>query len=127
MKILIVEDDVEVSQILNKRLTARGFHVLVAHAGEEALSIAVIQRPDLILIDIILPDIDGPEVVKQLRNNRDINPPIPVIFLSGIVGEVQKPAKTASVVVNGQVFPAISKPFVFEEVLSLIKQSLHLW
>lgn len=120
MKILVVEDDLDVLRVLNKRLTAEGYHVLTASQGEEAVKIAKIQHPDLALVDIILPDIDGSEVVKRLRAYPLFASPIPVLFLSGIV-KAQDSSQKMEVIVDGRTFPAIAKPFVFEELLRCIK------
>ena len=62
MKILIVDDDISLLQLLTIQLTSRGFFVRTAHDGKEGLKEAYKSQPDLIILDIMLPDIDGLEV-----------------------------------------------------------------
>jgi len=65
--ILIVDDEVALRQVLSARLTARGYVVHEAGTGEDVLRIVPVVRPDVILLDIGLPDIDGIEVTRRLR------------------------------------------------------------
>lgn len=80
-KILIVEDDEELREMLSGYFHVQGYDILRAHWGQEAIDLAHEHRPDLILEDIRLPDIDGFEVVRRLRASR-ITKNIPVIFLT---------------------------------------------
>ncbi|MEM9774009.1 MAG: response regulator [Chloroflexota bacterium] len=80
-KILIVEDDEDLREMLSGYFHVQGYDILRAHWGQEAIDLAHEHRPDLILEDIRLPDIDGFEVVRRLRASR-ITKNIPVIFLT---------------------------------------------
>jgi len=80
-KILIVEDDEDLMEMLRGYFHVQGYDVLRANWGEEALQIAASEKPDLILEDVRLPDIDGFEVVRRLRSDRKTKN-IPVIFLT---------------------------------------------
>lgn len=66
-KILVVEDEPHMQRAVRAGLRANGFDVVVAGSGEEALDGIPIQRPDVVLLDLTLPDIDGLEVVRRLR------------------------------------------------------------
>jgi CheY-like chemotaxis protein len=68
--ILVVEDSVDAAEALRMLLEAIGHTGLVAHTGAEALAVARARRPDLILLDLALPDISGFEVARQLREDR---------------------------------------------------------
>lgn len=68
-KILVVEDEQDLRQVLEYNLGHAGHHVLPAARGEEALRLAREQRPDLVLLDLMLPDIPGTEVCKSLKEN----------------------------------------------------------
>ncbi len=68
-RLLIVEDDVELCRVLRSFLTARGYDILTAHRGGEALAICRTEPLDLLLLDIKLPDLDGYEVLRQLRSD----------------------------------------------------------
>ena len=80
-RILIVEDNELNRDALSRRLTARGYDVLVAQDGPEGIELAETERPDLILMDLGLPEIDGWECVRRLRANLVTNR-IPVIALT---------------------------------------------
>ena len=67
-KILLVEDDVALTAVYRARLEMEGFDVKEVHNGEEALSAAVEYRPDLILLDVMMPKISGFDVLDILRN-----------------------------------------------------------
>ena len=81
MKIAIVEDDEIQSRSLAKELGDNGFTVLQAFDGAEGLKLVERERPDLILLDILMPKMDGMEFLKRLRESSGGND-IPVIFLT---------------------------------------------
>ncbi len=66
-KILLVEDDSALRQAVNDKLTREGFQVIEAKDGQEGLKIALKEKPDLILLDIIMPKMQGMEVLEKLR------------------------------------------------------------
>jgi PleD family two-component response regulator len=79
--LLIVEDDPDVAEMLSAYFSVLGYHALIAEAGEAAVQICRAQHPDLIILDIRLPDIDGYEVARRLRTTqRTLD--IPIIFLT---------------------------------------------
>lgn len=65
--VLVLEDEVSLNRILCDELTRRGFAVLDAYDGEEGLKIALHQRPDIILLDLKMPKVDGKTFLKQIR------------------------------------------------------------
>ncbi len=79
--ILIVDDDEGLQKTVQKILLPRGYSVLTATSGEKGLQIAKLQKPDLIVLDVILPGIKGRDVCAQLKQNHDTKS-IPVIFLT---------------------------------------------
>jgi DNA-binding response OmpR family regulator len=80
-KILIVEDDLDVADMLNAYFRVQGYEVFTVNWGEDGVRAATTARPDLIILDIRLPDIDGYEVARRLRSDRKTNT-IPIIFLT---------------------------------------------
>ncbi len=82
-KILIVDDDENIAELISLYLEKEQYDTETAHDGEEALKIIEVYNPDLILLDLMLPGIDGYEVCQQVRKTRDI----PIIMLSA-KGEV---------------------------------------
>lgn len=80
-KILIVEDDLDVADMLNAYFRVQGYEVFTVNWGEDGVRAATTSRPDLIILDIRLPDIDGYEVARRVRSDRKTNT-IPIIFLT---------------------------------------------
>jgi CheY-like chemotaxis protein len=80
-KILLVEDNEMLQEILSERLSFRGYEVVMAHDGEGALTVTQKEQPDLILMDMSLPILDGWEATRRLKSNPDIQH-IPVIALT---------------------------------------------
>lgn len=79
--LLVVEDDVDVADMLNAYFRVQGYDVLTAYWGVEAVKACRSNHPDLVILDIRLPDIDGYEVARRLRSNRR-TADIPIIFLT---------------------------------------------
>lgn len=80
-KILIVDDDIDSLKLIGLMLQRHGYEVIAANAGNQALSKANHERPDLIILDIMMPDMDGYEVCRRLRANADTRP-IPIIMFT---------------------------------------------
>ena len=118
--ILIVEDDPKSIQVLIDLLEANHYQTRIAQTGKQALTIANKQPIDLILLDIILPGMDGYEICHQLKQN-PLTKDIPVIFLTGL-------SQTNSVIEGFQAGSVdyISKPFVNEEILVRVKTHITL-
>jgi len=110
--ILIVDDTPENLSVLRQLLTEKGYVVRPALSGEIALKAVKTQIPDLILLDIMMPGIDGYEVCSILKSEES-TAHIPIIFISALteVGEILKAFQTGGV-------DYISKPFRTEEVLA---------
>ncbi|OGO04293.1 MAG: hypothetical protein A2Y73_00150 [Chloroflexi bacterium RBG_13_56_8] len=81
-RILIVDDDENVVDIVARALKSQDYAVLVAYGGHEAIDQLHMQRPDLIILDILMPEIDGLQVCKFIRMNPRLAS-VPVLFLSG--------------------------------------------
>lgn len=88
-KILIVDDEGDFIELVKFRLSSLGCEFLVANDGVHALSQARQFKPDLILLDILLPDLDGLSVCEILRR-QPATKKIPIIFMSALSGEVTK-------------------------------------
>ena len=117
--ILIVDDEAEMLEVLSKKLSAEGYQVINARTGKEAIEKAKIYLPDIILMDIVLPDMEGSDAIKTLQADPQTES-IPSIFLSGIItrDEGDQPSE---INVGGRLYNAIGKPFSFDELLSEIE------
>ena len=89
-KILVVEDDLPVLRALVDKLTREGFSVLQAKDGAEGLAVALRDRPDLILLDIVMPIMDGLTVMKKLRAENEWSKKVPVIFLTNLSPDAEE-------------------------------------
>ncbi len=88
-KIMIVEDDTSLREIYSIRLTAEGYTVVVAGDGEEALAVAVREKPDLILSDVMMPKISGFDMLDILRATPEMQG-IKVIMMTALSSEDQR-------------------------------------
>ncbi len=82
-KILIVEDEEPLSNILCDQLTGEGFDVVIARNGSKGVNMAISEKPDLILLDILLPKKSGLTVIKELHEHKETSS-IPVIMLTNL-------------------------------------------
>ncbi len=82
-KILIVDDEDDLRNALNVALTNAGYTTFTAANGAEGLKIALAEKPDLILLDIMMPNMSGHETLKELRKN-DWGKAVPVLFLTNM-------------------------------------------
>src|SRR5580700_8620931 len=85
-KVLVVDDDPSLLKALRIGLTARGDEVLTAHSGAEAVNHVALGRPDLVILDLGLPDVDGLEVCRRIREFSDV----PIVVLSAYGDERRK-------------------------------------
>ena len=118
-RLLIVEDDLDLSEMLNAYFRVQGYEVSTASWGEEAVKISKEIDPDLIMLDIRLPDIDGYEVCRQIRTNRRTQN-IPIIFLTEKRDRVDKLAGLELGVVD-----YITKPFDIQELRLRVRNALR--
>ena len=123
-KILIVDDETEVLQLLEKKLVTSGYTVVKTDSGREAILMAKTQKPDLILLDIMMPNMDGPEIAAALRED-PVTADTPVLFLSGIVTKEDENDPQGGVTIKGRPYKVISKPFNFAELLTEVKKILE--
>ena len=85
-KILVVDDEKPISDIVKFNLTKEGYEVSTAYDGEEALKMVPEVEPDLIILDLMLPKIDGLEVCREVRKNYDM----PIIMVTAKDSEIDK-------------------------------------
>ncbi|MDE6723171.1 MAG: response regulator transcription factor, partial [Eubacterium sp.] len=112
-KILIVDDDINIGNMLEEVLTAEGYAVLRAYSGTEAVMLLASQTPDLVLLDLMLPGLSGEEVLPKIKG-------IPVIILSAKIGIEDK----VSLLLGGAA-DYITKPFDIKELLARISVQLR--
>jgi len=119
-KILVVDDSLVNLALLDDMLERNGFQVLLANTGERALQMAHSERPDIILLDVIMPGWDGYETCERLKADNELSA-IPVLFLSGL-GETENKVRALQV---GAV-DYVSKPFQEQELMARVRTHAEL-
>jgi two-component system, OmpR family, response regulator len=117
VRLLVVEDEDTIRLLLSGSLRFAGFEVATAASGAEALRAVTESRPDLVLLDVMMPDGDGFEVMRRIRS---AGPDVPVIFLTARddVGD-----RVAGLALGGDDY--VTKPFSLDEVLERIRAVLR--
>ncbi len=118
--ILVVDDNPVNLRLLSQMLVARGYDVRAVMSGERALDVVRLDPPDLILLDVMMPDLDGYEVCRRLKAD-EVTLDIPVIFISAL-GEAED--KVRAFEVGGVDY--VTKPLQIEEILARLETHLSI-
>ena len=111
-RVLVVEDEPQMRRALHLNLTARGYDVVTAEDGTGALNEHAVQEPDVIVLDLGLPDIDGLEVIRAIRSTSQV----PILVLSARIGSSDK---VAALDLGADDF--VTKPFDMDELLARLR------
>jgi two-component system response regulator MprA len=115
-RILVIEDEVKITDFLRRGLSYEGYKVDIAHDGEAGLAKAHDDPPDLVVLDIMLPGLDGLEVCRRLRAGSDV----PILMLTA---KDAVPDRVAGL--NSGADDYLVKPFAFDELLARIRALLR--
>jgi len=118
MKVLVVDDEEDFAKALKIRLKANGYDVVLAHDSIQAIMMADQEKPDLIILDIMIPIEDGFIVTERLKQSQATHL-IPIIFLTGVPGGERRAYKSGA---SGY----IMKPYHPEELLETIHKALEI-
>jgi two-component system, OmpR family, KDP operon response regulator KdpE len=116
LRILVVDDEPQIRRLLRVSLGAQGYQVHEAARGEEAITLAAVERPDIIILDLGLPDVDGLQVIRRVREWTDT----PIIVLSVREQETQK---VEAFTLGADDY--VTKPFGMAELLARIQVALR--
>jgi twitching motility two-component system response regulator PilH len=117
-RILLIDDSPQILTLYYDVLTAHGFNVITANNGQAGIVAAQKQQPDLILLDVVMPGIDGPETSQQLlADPKTAN--IPVMFMTSMITEQEEVAARGQ---GGRAF--ISKGSEPSEIVKKVRQAL---
>jgi two-component system, OmpR family, response regulator len=116
-RLLVVDDEPTILELLAGTLRFAGFDVLTAVSGAEALRAAAAAKPDLILLDVMMPDCDGFDVIRRIRAG---GPRVPVIFLTARDSVHER---VTGLTLGGEDY--VTKPFSLDEVLARIRAVLR--
>ncbi|WP_027862834.1 response regulator transcription factor [Marmoricola sp. URHB0036] len=113
LRVLVVDDEENIAELLRMALRYEGWEVEVALTGSKAVSTAKKQRPDAVVLDMMLPDFDGMEVLRRLRGDQD---DVPVLFLTA---RDSVEDRVAGLTAGGDDY--VTKPFSLEEVVARLR------
>jgi two-component system OmpR family response regulator len=116
-RLLVVDDEPNIVELLSTSLRFAGFEVATAMTGDEAVRAVERHRPDLVLLDVMLPDVDGFVVLRRLRDRQDH---LPVLFLTA---RDANDDKVTGLTLGGDDY--VTKPFSLEEVVARIRAVLR--
>ena len=114
--VLVVEDDEEMARLNARFLRHSGYDAVIAHSAKEALAFAASHAPDLLVLDIQLPDGDGLSICEEIRRSGAT----PVVFLTG---RKEPGDKAAGLDAGGDYY--LTKPFAMEELIAVVQRLLH--
>ncbi|OGH70406.1 MAG: hypothetical protein A3C90_00610 [Candidatus Magasanikbacteria bacterium RIFCSPHIGHO2_02_FULL_51_14] len=117
--ILIVEDEPTLLRVIAEKLTHEGFHALEAKNGKEGIALAVKKRPDLILLDIIMPVMDGMTMLAKLRKDA-WGKNVPVVILTNLSDE----KKVGDAIEKGVFDYLVKSDWTLEDVVKKVKKRL---
>ncbi|MDO7868838.1 response regulator transcription factor [Nocardioides jiangxiensis] len=117
LRVLVVDDEVNIAELLGMALRYEGWEISTAHTGREAVALAREVRPDAIVLDWMLPDFDGLEVMRRVRQQQ---PDVPVLFLTARDAVEDR---VAGLTAGGDDY--VTKPFSLEEVVARLRGQLR--
>jgi signal transduction histidine kinase len=118
VKVMIVDDNVDTVELLSKRFRALGYDIATAYDGEQALRMVGESRPDLIVLDIMMPKVDGYEVCRQLKGNESTKH-IPILMLTA---KSEVPEKIRGLDTGADEY--LTKPFDYNELAARVRSLL---
>lgn len=120
-RILVVDDDHDIVELVQNRLEANNYEVISASNGEEGIRKIKQHKPDLIIMDIMMPQMQGGEAVRVLKSNVNTRD-IPVIFLTAMTSHHPQSAEAKGINVDDEFYTAIAKPFEPEILLVEVRK-----
>jgi CheY-like chemotaxis protein len=119
-KILIVEDEISMVRVLADKFQDEGFHVVVARNGVEGYQMAAAEHPDLMLVDVLMPGMDGLTMLKKIKQDDQLKK-IPAIILTN-VNDTQT---TAEALANGVYDYLVKTDWELPDLVKLVKEKLE--
>ena len=113
LQVLVVDDEVNIAELVSMAVRYEGWLPTVVHTGSKAVSAAKQRRPDAVVLDVMLPDFDGMEVLRRLRS---AHPDVPVLFLTA---RDSVEDRVSGLTAGGDDY--VTKPFSLEEVIARLR------
>ncbi len=121
--ILVTEDEPSLLKALVDKFTREGFRVLEAKNGQEGLAVALKDHPDLILLDIIMPVMDGMTMLKKLRETNDWGKQVPVILLTNLTSDDE--GRLHDIVETNPAYYLVKTDWTLEDILAKVRERLE--
>ena len=116
-RVLVVDDEVNIAELLTMALRYEGWEISVAHTGARAVALAKETRPDVLVLDVMLPDFDGLEVMRRIRQ---VLPEVPIVFLTARDAVEDR---VTGLTAGGDDY--VTKPFSLEELVARLRLQLR--
>ena len=122
-KILVIDDDPGMIKVLEKWLPVAGHSVVVAPDGEKGLELAKAEKPDLIILDLMLPGIGGVNLTKRLKQYEETRS-IPIIFITACLG-VEADKGDEEIIIDEQSYRIFAKPLHSAKLLTQVRKEIN--
>lgn len=122
-RILLVDDDKDLANLTKLALMKEGYEVVVFHTALKAIEEARVRKPDLVLMDIMMPEMNGADAVKEFQKDPFLKN-IPIIFLTGLVSNQDNDLEKNSINVEGVLYKTLGKPYEIDDLFNLVRKSL---
>lgn len=122
-KILVVDDNPVIQRLYRRIFENAGYEVQEAYSGEECLRNVAEKVPDIILMDVILPDIDGKDVVQKI-NSQESTREVPVIFVTNTLS-AEKDKGYETIAIDGRNYRAFAKPIHVPKLISVVRKEYN--
>jgi len=119
-EIWLIEDDENLAKLTQIALGKQGYQVIVFHEAHYAVELAKTQKPDLILMDVMLPDATGPEALKSIKKDPKFQS-VPVIFLTALLS---KEESALGLTVDNVNYRTLGKPYEIEWLMEMVERLL---
>jgi CheY-like chemotaxis protein len=121
--IFLVDDDENMAYTTERILVRKGYEVAIFHDARKAIEEAKKQKPDLFLMDMMLPQFSGAEAIKELKKDPDLAL-IPIIILTGLISPEEYWEMTR-MAVDGKTYKTLCKPYEIDELIKAVSESLR--
>ena len=121
--LLLVEDEASVRHALSDKLKREGFEILEAKNGKEGLAVSLKEQPDLILLDLVMPRMDGLEMMRKLRKENEWGESVPIVILTNLAATDEI---TWAIAADEPVFYLVKSEWDIDKVVEKVKEALNI-
>lgn len=118
-KILLVDDDRDLANLTKMALVKHGHTVFVFHEALRAIDYAQREKPDIILMDIMLPQVSGAQAVKKLKQLPQLEE-VPVVFLTALISSDERDVEKTGINIDDRTYRTLGKPYEIDQLLKVV-------